>query len=141
LIYKFRNLPGSKERSEVSKRRTIAIALTNYIGTVYFKGLQPVTPSPENAYAPVRPTDEMLRKIDGMYPAPQTHSIGGLFVAIVKIDLIKVKTPEGEDKHVENYLICTRPDKGEETFVYRNYETFQKFDSDVSILNTTTSIA
>jgi hypothetical protein len=131
--YKSRNLPGSKERSEVSKRRTVAIALTNYIGTVYFKGLKPVTPTPESACAPARPSDQTFRKIDDMFPAPQTHFVGGLFVAIVKIDLVKVRTEDGEEMRVENYLICTRSDNQKETFVYRDYPTFQKFDSNVSV--------
>ena len=46
------------------------------------------------------------------------------------IDL--VKTQVGVDKRVENYLICTRHDN-EETFVYRDFPTFQKIDSDVSV--------
>jgi hypothetical protein len=143
LKYKYRNLPGSKERSEVTKRRTVAIALTNYIGTVYFKGLRPVTPTPESACAPARLTDSMLKKIDDMFPAPQTHPVGGLFVAIVKIDLVRMKTQDGEDKRVENYLICTRPDNinEKETFVYRDYATFQQFDSDVSVLSMSAHIA
>jgi hypothetical protein len=141
LKYKSRNLPGSKERSEVTKRRTVAIALTNYIGTIYFKGLQPVTPTPGSACTPARPTDEMLKKVDAMFPAPQTHSVGGLFVAIVKIDLVKMKTQGGEAKRVENYLICTHPDNEKETFVYRDYSTFQKLDSDVSVFYETAQVA
>jgi PX-associated len=135
LNRKSRNLPSSKERSEVTKRRTVAIALTNYFGTVYCKGLHPVTPSPECARAPARLTDSMFQKIDDLFPAPQTHPVGGLFVFVVKIDLVKMKTQDGEDKRVENYLICTRSyDNEKDIFVYRDYATFKKFDSDVSVL-------
>lgn len=128
-------MPGSKERSEVTKRRTIAIALTNYIGTVYFKGLKVVTPFPELERSPVRPSEELMNKINDIFPAPQTHPTGGFYVFIVKIDLVKVKI-DGEEKRVEHYLICTRAEneKRKETFVYRDYATFKKFDADVSTI-------
>ncbi|KAF7976430.1 hypothetical protein HWV62_6853 [Athelia sp. TMB] len=140
-----RNLPGSKERSEVTKRRTIAIALTNYIGTIFFKGLHPYKSTP------ARPSPELLQRIDDMFPPPQTESVGGFWVAIVKIDLVKLKTkpkPKEEKEELEvgdvasetpikasqteQYLICTRPGDGEEeVFVYRDYSTFKKFDKDL----------
>ncbi|KZP08088.1 hypothetical protein FIBSPDRAFT_901537 [Athelia psychrophila] len=144
-----RNLPGSKERSEVTKRRTVAIALTNYIGTVFFKGLHPYTS------APARPSRDLLQRIDDMFPPPQTEAVGGFFVAIVKIDLVRRKPKpkpqaEGTEGHedadadtateepakrvqTEQYLLCTRPGDGEqEVFVYRDYSTFQKFDKDLA---------
>ena len=42
-----RNLPDSKEQSEVTKQCIITIALMNHIGMVYFKGLKAVIPFPE----------------------------------------------------------------------------------------------
>lgn len=74
-----------------------------------------------------------MEKINDIFPAPQTHATGGFYVSIVKIDLVKVKI-DGEDKRVEQYLICTRAEneKSRETFVYRDYATFKKFDADVS---------
>lgn len=133
-----RNLPGSKERSEVTKRRTVAIALTNYIGTVFFKGIHPYTSTP------ARPSPELLQRIDDMFPAPHTETgVGGFFVAIIKIDLVRMKSKSkrvdeerGDDGEkpagVEQYLICTRVGDGEkEVYVYRDYATFKKFDADV----------
>lgn len=72
-----RNLPGSKERGEVTKRQTVAIALADYIGTVYFKGLKAVTPSLELERAPVRPSKEFMGEISDIFPAPQAHFTGG----------------------------------------------------------------
>lgn len=57
-------------------------------------------------------------------------------MAIAKIDLVRLKGKDGEeDKRVEQYLICTRPENEAEgeTFVYRDFATFKKFDADVSI--------